>query len=124
MFRALSTRGRGYEKLTDEYKEEEASDAVASRNEAKLNRARSLPAKIWSLSSKKPAKSDQKVLPQAKSEAKQSKKASKIHPIFSFFDGRLRKKMTAKPEFSRYLQYIKEGGIWDANSNKPAIYYK
>lgn len=24
----------------------------------------------------------------------------------------------------RYVEYLKEGGMWDSNSNKPVIYYK
>lgn len=49
------------------------------------------------------------------------------HPIFSLFDGRRRsnkKKATAKPEFSRYVEYLKEGGMWDSSSNTPIIYFK
>ena len=55
--------------------------------------------------------------------AKQMRKVSKVHPLFSLLEKRSRKKKaTAKPEFSRYMQYLKEGGIWDANSPKPVIY--
>ncbi|ESQ50634.1 hypothetical protein EUTSA_v10023197mg [Eutrema salsugineum] len=49
------------------------------------------------------------------------------HPIFSLFDGRRRnnkKKATAKPEFSRYAEYLREGGMWDSRSNTPIIYFK
>ncbi|XP_071708527.1 uncharacterized protein [Rutidosis leptorrhynchoides] len=54
---------------------------------------------------------------------KQVKKASKVHPIFAIFERRSRKKKaTAKPEFSRYMQYLKEGGSWNADESKPAIY--
>lgn len=125
MFRALSTRGgRGYEKLSDEHKESSAD--VAPLSEAKLNRARSMPAaaaaaKILKSATKKQTSSDQNVSPSAKSLSKQAKKASKIHPMFSLFDFRSRKKATANPEFSRYIQYLKEGGIWNVNSNKPTI---
>ncbi|XP_020216868.1 uncharacterized protein LOC109800499 [Cajanus cajan] len=48
----------------------------------------------------------------------------KSHPLFSFFDLRRKKKTTARPEFARYLEYVKEGGMWDLNSSKPVIYYK
>ncbi|VFQ75460.1 unnamed protein product [Cuscuta campestris] len=49
---------------------------------------------------------------QAKSQAKQAEKASKVHPIFSLFNtGRKSKRATARPEFSRYMQYLKEGGF-------------
>ncbi|CAA0412461.1 hypothetical protein AtNW77_Chr5g0153661 [Arabidopsis thaliana] len=52
------------------------------------------------------------------------------HPLFSFFDMSLKRKKkkksttTAKPEFARYLEYVKEGGVWDNTSNGPAIYYR
>ncbi|GMH24571.1 hypothetical protein Nepgr_026414 [Nepenthes gracilis] len=50
--------------------------------------------------------------------AKEAKKASKIHPLFGLFDGKKRKKKwTARPEISRYLEYVKEGGGW----NNPAM---
>nr|AFK36176.1 unknown [Lotus japonicus] len=48
----------------------------------------------------------------------------KSHPIFSLFEFRRKKKATAKPEFARYLEYMKEGGMWDVNSNQPVIYFK
>ncbi|CAL5387965.1 unnamed protein product [Camellia sinensis] len=121
MFRALSTRGGGgggggggYERLVD----------VSSGGllEAKLNRVTSLPAKLFGSSSTK-------LTPEfnfpANFPAKQAKKVSKIHPWFGLFDRRRRrKKATAKPEVARYLEYVKEGGVWDVNSNMPVIYYK
>lgn len=48
----------------------------------------------------------------------------KSHPIFSFMDFAGKKKATAKPEMVRYVEYLKEGGMWDSDSNKPVIYYK
>ncbi|KFK28323.1 hypothetical protein AALP_AA8G501100 [Arabis alpina] len=48
------------------------------------------------------------------------KTSSSVHPLLSFFDVRLKRKKkktkkksvtTAKPEFARYLEYVKEGGI-------------
>ncbi|KAL3527127.1 hypothetical protein ACH5RR_011783 [Cinchona calisaya] len=110
MLRALSTRNsRAYEKLEDE-----SSDLL----EAKLNKSRSLPAKVFG----SPRKSTREQSAEAKYVAKEAKKVSKIHPIFSLFDSRPRKKATAKPEFSRYVEYLKEGGILDMNSNLPVIY--
>lgn len=53
-----------------------------------------------------------------------TKKEKKIHPLLSLFDFRRKKTTTARPEFARYLEYVKEGGMWDTNSNKPVIYYK
>ncbi|EPS58222.1 hypothetical protein M569_16593, partial [Genlisea aurea] len=50
----------------------------------------------------------------------------KVHPFFSFFPLAQRKKKaaTAKPEVSRYLEYLKEGGAWDSKINAPVMYYK
>ncbi|KAI3450971.1 hypothetical protein Pfo_007636 [Paulownia fortunei] len=113
MFRALSTRRsrRGYEQLGDE-----ASTAALV---PKLSRAKSLPAKILSCSKKitTPA-------PAANTPSEQVKKASKVHPFFSLFETKRKKKATAKPEFSRYLEYVKEGGTWDMRANMPVMYYK
>ncbi|KAF9678288.1 hypothetical protein SADUNF_Sadunf07G0019300 [Salix dunnii] len=52
--------------------------------------------------------------PQNVSPVKPSRrKGSKSHPLFSLCDGAGRKKnTTARPEFARYLQYVKEGGVW------------
>uniref|UniRef100_A0A0R0FZ26 Uncharacterized protein n=1 Tax=Glycine max TaxID=3847 RepID=A0A0R0FZ26_SOYBN len=47
----------------------------------------------------------------------------KNHPLLSFF-GSSKKKTTARPEFARYHEYLKEGDMWDLNSNKPVMYYK
>ncbi|OAY60773.1 uncharacterized protein LOC110627330 [Manihot esculenta] len=51
-------------------------------------------------------------------------KANKSHPLLSLFDARRKRKTTAKPEFTRYLEYLREGGVWDVSSNMPVIYYK
>ncbi|XP_059624672.1 uncharacterized protein LOC132267536 [Cornus florida] len=113
MFRALSTqksRGGGeYEQLADE--------PLIGVLQAKLRRSATLPAKLFGSSSKRLAA-------ESNAPVKQAKKASKIHPFFSLFETRRKKKATAKPEFARYLQYVKEGGVWDVNSNVPVIYYK
>jgi hypothetical protein len=42
--------------------------------------------------------------------------------LFDF--GKKKKKASSKPEFARYVEYMKEGGMWDLESNKPVIYYK
>uniref|UniRef100_I1MNC2 Uncharacterized protein n=1 Tax=Glycine max TaxID=3847 RepID=I1MNC2_SOYBN len=34
------------------------------------------------------------------------------------------KKPTARPEFARYLEYLKQGGMRNLNSNEPVKYYK
>ncbi|GMY11467.1 Sodium/potassium-transporting ATPase subunit alpha-1 like [Fagus crenata] len=114
MFRALSTRRshRRYEQLGD--------DPAAGLLEAKLKRVTSLPAKMFGSSSKL---TPEVTFPN-NSQVKPTKKVSKSHPIFSLFNARRKKKTTARPEFARYLEYVKEGGLWDMNLNKPVIYYK
>ncbi|XP_057481365.1 uncharacterized protein LOC130768346 [Actinidia eriantha] len=110
MFRALSTRrsDREYQSL--------ANESSAGLSVAKLERATSLPAKILFGSSRKSSRHQELNFP--------AKKASKIHPLFGLFDAlRRRKKSTAKPEFARYVEYMKEGGVWDVNSNVPVMYY-
>ncbi|KAL8047383.1 hypothetical protein ABFX02_08G237800 [Erythranthe guttata] len=99
MFRALSSRRsrRGYEQLGGG--DEAAAEA---------------PAKSLSYSKKK------NITCTHAPDQQQIKKASKIHPFFSLFETKRKK----KPEFSRYLEYVKEGGgLWDMKSNKPVIYY-
>ncbi|XVF24765.1 hypothetical protein REPUB_Repub13aG0155600 [Reevesia pubescens] len=130
MLRAFSTRRNhhGYERLL----EVEVDEPVSSigQFEAQLKRARSVPARGFGLSRK--FTQDLIALPE-KSQAKSStssstnKKVSKsknTHPLFSLFDARRKKKTTAKPEYGRYLEYLKEGGMWDMNANMPVIYYK
>lgn len=90
--------------------------------EAKMIRSRTLPTNFFgdsplAFDSKQRTPMSENVID------KQVKKASKVHPIFAIFERRSRKKKaTAKPEFSRYMQYLKEGGSWNANESKPAIY--
>lgn len=107
MFRALSTRRRGYEQLGDE----EASSAALV---PKLSRTKSSPAAAGKGCSKKM---------QVATAAQQVKKASKVHPFFSLFETKRKKKPTSRPEFSRYLEYVREGGAWDLATNKPVMHY-
>ncbi|KAL8152027.1 hypothetical protein V2J09_021835 [Rumex salicifolius] len=117
MFRALSTRraSYGYDKLGDESR----SDECGSLLDPQLTRARSVPAQLFGF----PKKSVQEPsLPPTNAPPKSSKKSkTKSHPVFSLFGGRWRKKMTAKPEFARYMEYLKEGGRWDKDNNKPVF---
>lgn len=81
----------------------------------KLSRTKSVPAA---------AKASKKMqATPAPAPAKQVKKASKAHPFFSLFETKRKKKPTAMPEFSRYLEYVREGGVWDMATNKPVMYY-
>ncbi|XP_015065265.1 uncharacterized protein LOC107010492 [Solanum pennellii] len=105
MFRALSTRRdyRGYDELI---KEEAPSTPLV---DPKLNRNRSVSAAYKFFSSSRKEQNS----PMSPQVNKEAKKASKIHPIFSLFETKKKKKATARPEFSRYIQYVREGGFGD-----------
>ncbi|KAG7560394.1 hypothetical protein ISN45_Aa05g019270 [Arabidopsis thaliana x Arabidopsis arenosa] len=116
MFRAMSTRKihGGYEKLGDE--------------EARLKRVSSVPASVYG-QSRNPVP-ELKKTPTVKPTG-----GGPVHPLLSFFDVHFQRKKkkkttkkkslaTAKPEFARYLEYVKEGGVWDPSSNAPAIHYR
>ncbi|WOG95347.1 hypothetical protein DCAR_0414662 [Daucus carota subsp. sativus] len=125
MLRALSMRRSGYDKLVDE--------SSIGLVEVKLSRSATLPAKLFGSRRKPTPEGNLAPIPEQKPSKvkieknpgeKQVKKASKILPIFSIFEKRRRKKATAKPEFARYMEYVKEGGTWDANLNMPVMHYK
>ncbi|KAJ0041082.1 hypothetical protein Pint_28323 [Pistacia integerrima] len=95
--------------------------------EGKLKRASSVPASrlfVFGSSTKLKAEVTFPVADNPKPKAKPAKEVVKTHPLFSLFDRRRKKKTTAKPEFARYLEYVKEGGMWDSNSNTPIIHHK
>ncbi|XP_009631047.2 uncharacterized protein [Nicotiana tomentosiformis] len=109
----MSTR-RGYKGYEELIKEEEPSAPLV---EPKLIRNRSVPvAKIFSPSRKVTSEQNLSATPQVNKEAK---KASKIHPIFSLFETKKKMKATARPEFSRYIQYVREGGFGDVLQTIP-----
>ncbi|XP_021274706.1 uncharacterized protein LOC110409614 [Herrania umbratica] len=128
MLRAFSTRRSrgGYERLL----EVEVDEPVTSTGhfEAQLKRARSVPARVFGLSRRfTPALAlpeNSQVKSKSSSSSSSTKKVTKSHPLFSLFDARRKKKTTAKPEFARYIEYLKEGGMWDLKANMPVIYYK
>ncbi|KAG7034133.1 hypothetical protein SDJN02_03860, partial [Cucurbita argyrosperma subsp. argyrosperma] len=115
MLRALSTRRcpHRYERLGE--------DPTISLLEVKLKRATSLPTRVLGSGSVKPIS---ETIAQVKQ--KQSKKGNNKggHPLFSFFDFRRKRKSTAKPEFARYVEYVKEGGLWDLKANAPSFEVK
>ncbi|WCJ24956.1 hypothetical protein M5689_006877 [Euphorbia peplus] len=130
MFRALSTRRSrvGYERLLsdkddscppilDHHHHHHVSDQIT------LKRAKTVPA-----GRPNPLFCTNKVVQAEKPLSLKKKTTEKkvcVHPLFSLFDGRRRKKKTtAKPEFTRYLEYVREGGMWDVKSNMPVIYFK
>ncbi|CAN0861724.1 hypothetical protein LINGRAHAP2_LOCUS8294 [Linum grandiflorum] len=117
MLRALSTRisQYKYEKLSEE------SSIGPLIGGYKLTRSRTLPVQVLggrSSSYKLSLKLNLPALPAAK------KANSKSHPLFSLFTSRRNKRTTSRPEFARYIQYVKEGGLWDSNSGVPVMYYK
>ncbi|KAF9610202.1 hypothetical protein IFM89_021140 [Coptis chinensis] len=57
-------------------------------------------------------------------QGKEAKKVTTSHPIFNMADARRSKKAMKKPDFMRYMAYVKEGGTWNSDSNSPAIYFK
>ncbi|KAK7367378.1 hypothetical protein VNO80_09390 [Phaseolus coccineus] len=113
MFRSTSTRKRParYEKLDKEY------GGSGTSNED-FKRSTSLPSRAMA------STFGEMNLQRNPTKKGSSKPKEKIHPLLSFFDFRRKKKTTAGPEFARYLEYVKEGGMWDINANKPVIYYK
>lgn len=116
MFRSTSTR-RGsakYEKLEKESAVNGISNEELKRSTSLPSRAQGSPLGDINLQRN----------PTKKASDKNNQKEKKTHPLFSFFDLRRKKKITAKPEIARYLEYVKEGGMWDLDSNKPVIYYK
>ncbi|XP_061356145.1 uncharacterized protein LOC133300588 [Gastrolobium bilobum] len=120
MFRSLTTRrGPGrYERLGKE------SASTALLNEG-FKRSTSLPSRASSSSRKMALGSTFGDINLQRNPTKKGNNSNKkSHPLLSFLDLRRKKKTTAKPEFARYLEYLKEGGMWDMNSNQPVIYYK
>ncbi|CAK9320679.1 unnamed protein product [Citrullus colocynthis] len=99
-------------------------DPTVSLLEGRLKRATSLQTRVLGSGSRK--LTSEIIFPEfAQPKQKQSKKANKEgHPLFSFFDFRRKRKSTARPEFARYLEYLKEGGLWDLKANAPVIYFK
>ncbi|KAL8143390.1 hypothetical protein V2J09_016422 [Rumex salicifolius] len=89
----------GYNRLCDE------SFSGGAQAEPRLTRTNSMPRRAFGI----PEKLGQEV---GGSAAKKTSKKNKSHPVFSLFNSR-RKKMSAKPELVRYMEYLKEDGRWD-----------
>ncbi|ESW28060.1 hypothetical protein PHAVU_003G255400 [Phaseolus vulgaris] len=119
MFRSMSTRrGPGrYERLGKE------SVTTALLNEG-LKRSTSLPSWGPNPSTKMALGSTSGDFNLQRNPTKKvNNSEKKSHPLLSFLALRRKKKTTAKPEFARYLEYLKEGGMWDLKSNKPVMHY-
>nr|GLL26298.1 uncharacterized protein LOC109177565 [Ipomoea trifida] len=117
MFRSLTKRKSpyNYKQLADDVA---LVAADHGGGEPKLSRTRSWPPPAAAAAAAKGSSGKKKVMSTselhnfpAKSQAKQVRKVSKILPIFSVFESRKKKKATARPEFSRYLEYVREGGF-------------
>ncbi|KAL2926398.1 Beta-hexosaminidase subunit B1 [Bienertia sinuspersici] len=139
LFRALSTRrsqrGGGYDRLSDEtvaINDATLSDADHHHHhhhhhhghDTVLKRVTSVPASMLFGSSSKKVGLETNY-PGSNSKPKQSKKSSgnkSSHPVFSLFEGKWKKKkITANPDFSRYIEYLKEGGMLNKNTNSPVL---
>ncbi|CAI0392329.1 unnamed protein product [Linum tenue] len=113
MLRALSTRRshNKYEKLVDNT---ESSSAGLI-----LKRSKTLPVRFFGSASKRGQKVSVEVelkLPSLPA-VKPAMKVNKSHPLFSLFDRRRQnKRTTSRPEFARYIEYVKEG--------RGSLYYK
>nr|XP_007156065.1 hypothetical protein PHAVU_003G255300g [Phaseolus vulgaris]ESW28059.1 hypothetical protein PHAVU_003G255300g [Phaseolus vulgaris] len=119
MFKSLSTRrGPGrYERLGKE------SVTTALLNEG-FKRSTSLPSWGPNPSRKMVLGSTFGALNLQRNPTKKGNNSEKkSHPLLSFLALRRKKKTTARPEFARYLEYLKEGGMWDLKSNKPVMHY-
>ncbi|CAF2018916.1 hypothetical protein HID58_077576 [Brassica napus] len=109
MFRAMSTRKihGGYEKLMEE--------------EPILKKGTSVPASVYG-NSRNPVQD-------AKTPTSKPTGGS-VHHLLNLFNRKKKKTKskkslaTAKPEFARYMEYVKEGGVLDPNSNAPVIHYR
>ncbi|AES95020.1 hypothetical protein MtrunA17_Chr5g0404581 [Medicago truncatula] len=125
MFKSNSTR-RGHEKY--EKLDKEFGGHNETSNEEYLKRSTSVPSGPSNIKTNMAMASTLGDINLQRNPTKKAssdhKEKSTTHPLLNFFDFRRKKKATSKPEFARYVEYLKEGGMWDSNSNKPVIYYK
>ncbi|KAL9229560.1 hypothetical protein vseg_005014 [Gypsophila vaccaria] len=139
LLRALSTtKGRrgGYDRLVDETKGDATTARDCKGGEPVLKRVATVPArKLFGSSSRKInttstsnsssssstwyetsytaiAKSNNDSGNKQQDE-KVNNKGGKVHPVFGLFDGRSwsKRKFTSNPDFSRYAEYLKQGGV-------------
>ncbi|CAI8588670.1 unnamed protein product [Vicia faba] len=127
MFRSNSTR-RGHEKY-EKLDKEFGGNNNGILNEEYLKRSASVPTGPSNTKAKMAMASNFVDINLQRNPTKKASsdhhKEKSVHPLLNFFDfRRKKKKATSKPEFARYVEYMKEGGMWDSESNKPVIYYK
>ncbi|CAN0861718.1 hypothetical protein LINGRAHAP2_LOCUS8294 [Linum grandiflorum] len=120
MLRALSTRisQYKYDRLADE------SSISPLIGGYKLTRRTTLPVQVLGGRSSCRYKLSLKLNLPALLRPAANKGDSKSHPLLSLFISRRKKRTTSRPEFARYIQYVKEGGLWDSSSGVPVMYYK
>ncbi|CAI0418580.1 unnamed protein product [Linum tenue] len=126
MLRALSTRrshGR-YEKLVDKAESSSAGLLGGSSRDFQLKRSNTLPIRFLGCCRGSNKVSVELNLPSLPA-VKPAMKVNKSHPLFTLFDRRRQnRRTTSRPEFARYIEYVKEAGLWDKNSGMPVMYYK
>jgi hypothetical protein len=127
MFRSNSTR-RGHEKY-EKLDKEFGGNNYGISNEEYLKRSISVPSGPSSTKAKMAMATNLgnniNLQRNPTKKASNDHKEKSTHPLFNLFDfGKKKKKASSKPEFARYVEYMKEGGMWDLESNKPVIYYK
>ncbi|KAF8098038.1 hypothetical protein N665_0275s0009 [Sinapis alba] len=148
MFRAISTRKihGGYEKLVEEEptlkKGTSVPASVYGNSRNPVQEMKKTPTEKATSGSVHPFLSLFNVRFQKKKKKTTKKKSlatakptgGSFHPLLSLFNVRFQRKKkkttkkkkslaTAKPEFARYMEYVKEGGVWDPNSKAPVIHY-
>ncbi|CAL1360863.1 unnamed protein product [Linum trigynum] len=122
MLRALSTHrshSSKYEKLVDNTESSSADLLGGSDHELKRSK------KIRFLGSGGGHKVSVELKLPSLPAVKPAMRVNKIHPLFSLFDRRRQnRRITSRPVFARYIEYVKEGGFWDKNSDMPVMHYK
>ncbi|CAL1360865.1 unnamed protein product [Linum trigynum] len=124
MLRTLSTRRSHskYEKLADNT-EPSSADLLGGDSDYELKRTNTVPIRFPGSDRGHKVAAEQS-LPSVPA-VKPAMKVNKSHPLFSLFDRRRQsKRTTSRPEFARYIEYVKEGGLWDTNSGVPVMHYK
>ncbi|XXG64859.1 hypothetical protein AAC387_Pa05g2700 [Persea americana] len=113
---------RGYHRLGQETISD-PSEPKSAKTPIKAKKVTILPVRM--LKTTKTTKPETTVSVPPQTTKCSTRDATRSHPLLNFLGTSRRKKVaTLKPEFIRYLEYMKEGGRWDADSNRPVIYFK
>lgn len=112
---------RGYHRLGQETISD-PSEPKSAKVPIKVKKVTILPVRM--LKTAKTSKPEIAVSVPPKTTERSTRDAARSHPLLNFLGAPRRKKVaTLKPEFIRYLEYMKEGGRWDADANRPVIYF-